>query len=136
VRANRRAGSIEFLEFLADVSNPATGEISVDRLATWLCQTEADLKAKWHSRRANIPWAFFADEILAVLDAVQDETCDLELTVDWYLKAPIALFDGCSPEQVVVAGGARRLVVAIKAKEVPISNANLAAGVGAGDSVY
>lgn len=125
MKASQRAGSIEFLEFLADVSNPATGEISVDRLATWLCQTEFDLRSRWHSRGSNIPWAFFADEVLAVLDAAQDETCDLEFTVDWYLNASISLFDKRTPEQVVVAGGARRLVVAIKAREIPIARAKI-----------
>lgn len=125
VNTRQRTGSIEFLEFLADISNPATGEISADRLAHWLCQTAAELKSRWHDRGSNLPWALFADEMLAVLDAAQDETCDLETTVGWYLKAPIALFDKKTPEQVVIAGGSRRLVEAMKAKEVLVSDAGV-----------
>ena len=120
MNANQRAGSIEFLEFLADISNPATGEISADRLATWLCHTQSDLNAQWRLRGMNVPWAFFADEILSVLDAAQDQTCDLEVTVEWYLRQPLEVFGKLTPEQLVTHGRARHLVTAIRAREIRV----------------
>jgi hypothetical protein len=120
MNASQRAGSIEFLQFLADISNPATGEISAERLATWLCQTEADLHAQWRDRGVNVPWAIFADEILSILDAVQDQTRDLETTVDWYLHQPLDTFEKHTAQQLVTSGKARRLIMAIRAREVRI----------------
>jgi len=116
--SRKASANIEFLGFLADISNPATGEISAGRLANWLCQTEADLNEKWRSRGANIPWAIFADELLAILDVAQDQICDLDAVVEWYLHMPIANFGMCTPQQLVMAGKARSLVVAIRAREI------------------
>ena len=116
--SGKTASNLEFLEFLADISSPATGEISVSRLANWLHQTEAELNEKWRTRGANLPWALFADELLAVLDAAQDQTRHLNAVVKWYLGEPIANFGMNTPQQLVVAGKARRLAVAIRAREV------------------
>jgi hypothetical protein len=120
MQASKAGANLEFLEFLADISNPATGEISASRLADWLCQTEAGLKEKWHKCGANIPWWLFADEVLAVLDAAQDQVHDLGVAIDWYLSKPLDGFGMNTPQQVVVDGKARQLVVAIKGKEVPV----------------
>jgi hypothetical protein len=116
--SRKTVSNIEFLEFLADISHPATGEISPARLANWLCQTEADLNEKWRIRGAGIPWAIFADELLAVLDAAQDHFCDLDAVIEWYLDEPISNFGMNTPQQLVVGGRARQLVLSIKTKEV------------------
>lgn len=118
--ASQRAGSIEFLEFLADISHPATGEISLERLATWLSQTAGDLVALWRRRGGHVSWSIFADEILSVLDAAQDETCDLMATVEWYLQCPLDAFEGLTPQEVVIKGQARLLVILLRSGRVII----------------
>jgi len=117
---SHKAATLEFLEFLADISNPATGEISAERLATWLCWSEAELHQRWVSRGLYVPWPLFADELLSVLDAVQDVTCDLEKTVEWYLHEPIEGFEMRTADEIVSAGEARRLVFSIKRQIVQI----------------
>lgn len=118
--ASQRAGSIEFLEFLADISHPATGEISLERLATWLCQTASELTTRWRRRGDHVPWSIFADEMLSVLDAAQDETCDLSATVEWYLHCALDAFDGLTPEAAVTKGQARLLVMALRSGRTTI----------------
>lgn len=120
VSVNKRSGSFEFLQFLADISNPATGEISAERLAPWLCQTEKQLISQWNERGSAVPWTLFADELLAVLDAAQDRTFDLNLTVEWYLNKPISSFGMSTPQEIVVKGKARMLVVALRAGEIHV----------------
>jgi hypothetical protein len=117
----KTASNIEFLEFLADISSPATGEISISGLANLLCQTEAEFKKKWRKRGACIPIAIFVDETLAVLDAAQDQICDLNSVVEWYLNKPIANYGMKTPQHIVASGLARRLVVAIQANEISFS---------------
>jgi hypothetical protein len=120
MNASHRTSTLEFLEFLADISNPATGEISTGTLASRLYMTEADLLQRWMSRGDNVSWRLFADELLAVLDAVQDVTYDLTRTIRWYRSEPIEIFDGRTADEVVTSGEARRLVLLIKRNMVQI----------------
>jgi hypothetical protein len=116
----QRQASVEFLTFLADISNPATGEISISRLANWLQLTEVELHQRWKNRGNHIPWSLFADELLAVLDAVQDVTYELPKTVEWFMHTPIEVFDRRTADQVVAAGDARRLVYWINQNKVQV----------------
>jgi hypothetical protein len=114
----KRSASVEFLEFLADISNPATGEISLERLAEWLAIPALELSQRLRQRGEGMAWPRFAEEILAVLDAVHDSTCDLATSVHWYKFAPISCFHSKTADQVVTEGGARLLIMLIRRGEV------------------
>jgi hypothetical protein len=101
--------AIEFLHFLADISDPVTGTISCIKLAAWLGMTEHELQKRWIRRGANASWHRFADELLAVLDAAQAQGHGLEQVIDWYLNTPIAQADQRTADQLVMAGEARWL---------------------------
>lgn len=118
--ARQRRGSVEFAEFIADISHPGTGEILASRLATWLRQTEDELRGKLHAQRAKISWITFVDEILDVLDAVQYETNDMGATIDWFLNRRLAYFGMQTPQEVVLRGRGRRLALAVVTGAVPI----------------
>ena len=113
--------SVEFLEFLADISDPATGEIRAKRLASRLGLTESELYQVWSARENHVSWAIFVDEVLSVLDVVQDVTQDLESTVHWFQREPIPAFNMKTAQRVVATGGARTLVALIKRQEIEIS---------------
>jgi len=114
----QRVSNFEFLELLVDISDPATGEISATRLAARLHLTSDRMLEQWSCRGGS--WALFADEILSVLDAIQDQTYDLPATVEWYLQQPLRSFKNKTPQQIVTSGSAHRLVAAIKARQVKV----------------
>jgi hypothetical protein len=107
--SGKSKAAIEFLHFLADISDPATGSITCMKLAAWLGMTEQDLQKRWLQRGANMPWHSFADELLAVLDAAQAQCHGLEQVIDWYFNAPIEQAGRRTADQLVIAGEARWL---------------------------
>jgi hypothetical protein len=102
--------AIEFLHFLADVSDPTTGAISPLKLAAWLGMTEDALLRRWTQRGPKVTWKMFADELLAVLDAAQSQGVELERVIEWYFNAPIEQSGSRTADQLVLAGEARWLV--------------------------
>jgi hypothetical protein len=102
--------AIEFLHFLADISDPATGDISRIKLAAWLGMTERELRMRWIQRGVHIAWRTFTDELLAVLDAAQAQGHGLERVIDWYLHTPIRQAAQRMADQLVIAGEARWLM--------------------------
>jgi hypothetical protein len=111
----------EFLHFLADISDPATGNISRIKLAAWLGMTEHDLRNRWIRRGARVAWRTFADELLAVLDAAHTQGHDLERVIDWFLHTPIAPAGQRTPDQLVIAGEARWLTQQLDILQLGIS---------------
>jgi len=116
----QRAASVEFLEFLAHISNSATGEISLPMLAGSLSLRDEELFQRWDERGHSIAWPVFADEILAVLDAAQDLTLNLARTIEWYRHEPIERFGMRTADKVVTRGNARHLVQVLKQGNLPI----------------
>lgn len=108
--AGKRRVATEFLHFLVDISNPATGAISCIRLAGWLGMTEAALRKRWIRRGTRVSWEQFVDELLSVLDAAQMQRHDLEQTIDWYFNTPIQQCGCKTADELVVAGQADRLL--------------------------
>lgn len=115
-----RRGSVEFAEFLADISHLGTGEILTSRLATWLRQTEDELRGKWRARCDKISWTTFVDEVLDVLDAAQYQTYDMGATIDWFLNRRLASFGMQTPQEVVLRGRGRRLALAVITGDAPV----------------
>jgi hypothetical protein len=99
----------EFLHFLADISDPATGYISCLKLAAWLGMTEQELRNRWIRRGARVAWRIFADELLAVLDAAHAQGHDLERVIDWFFHTPIIPAGQRTADELVMAGEARWL---------------------------
>jgi hypothetical protein len=112
--------AIEFLHFLADISDPATGSISCMRLAAWLGMPEQELKKRWIRRGARVEWQTYADELLAVLDAAQAQGHGLEQVIDWYLNTPIRQAGQRTADQLVIAGEARWLMQQLDIFRLPI----------------
>jgi hypothetical protein len=108
--SSKSKAAIEFLHFLADVSDPNTGDISPLKLAAWLGMTEDTLLKRWTQRGPDVAWRTFVDELIAVLDAAQSQGCNLESVIDWYLHTPIAQSGLRTPDQIVLAGDAGWLV--------------------------
>jgi len=81
--------SIEFASFLADISNPGTGEILPGRLAPRLGLPLEDLFERWRSSGRET-WPAFAGDLLALLDAIQDSTHCFKATVRRFLCEPLA----------------------------------------------
>lgn len=106
----KRKLATEFLQFLADVSDPVTGAISRIRLAAWLGMTEDALRKRWIRRGVNVPWQQFTDELLSVLDAAQLQRRDLEQAIDWYFNTPIEQCGRKTADELVMAGQANRLL--------------------------
>lgn len=117
---SQRHGSVEFAEFLADVSHPGTGEILVSRLAAWLRQTEDEFRGKWRAQSDKPLWATYVDEILDVLDAAQYVTYDLGTTIEWFLNRRLAYFGMQTPQEVVLRGQGRRLALAVATGAAPV----------------
>lgn len=117
---HRRRGSVEFAEFLADISHPGTGEILASRLAAWLRQTEDEFRGKWRAQCDKISWTTLVDEILDVLDLAQYETYDMGATIDWFLNKRLACFGMQTPEEVVLRGRGRSLTLAVITGEAPV----------------
>ena len=107
--SGKSKAAIEFLHFLADISDPVSGSITCIKLAAWLGLTAQQLQDRWKRRGANIPWQTFADELLAVLDAAQAQGHGLQQTIDWYLNTPLGQAGRRTADQLVIAGEARWL---------------------------
>jgi NAD-dependent oxidoreductase involved in siderophore biosynthesis len=129
--SGKSKAAIEFLHFLADISDPVTGSISCMTLAAWFGMTGQELQKRWIRRGANVAWQTFADELLAVLDAAQAQGRGLEQVIDWYFHTPIAQAGLRTADQLVIAGEARWLtrqldtcgisIPAPRRKRVPLS---------------
>ena len=117
---HQRRGSVEFAEFLADISHPGTGEILASRLAAWLRQTEDEFRGKWRARCDKISWTTLVDEVLDVLDAAQYVTYDMDATIDWFLSRRLAHFGMQTPQEVVLQGQGRRLALAVITGAAPV----------------
>ena len=107
--SSKSSAAIEFLHFLADVSDPATGAISCLRLAAWLGMTEDALRKRWIRRGPQVAWQTFVDELLGVLDAAQAQGHGLEKVIDWYLNILLERGGQRTADQIVIAGEARWL---------------------------
>ncbi|GLQ98046.1 hypothetical protein [Dyella mobilis] len=118
--SGKSKAAIEFLHFLADISDPVSGAISCIKLANWLGMTERELQRRWIRRGADASWRNFADELLAVLDAAQAQVRGLEQAIDWYLNTPIARADRRTADQLVMAGEARWLTQRLNTLEICI----------------
>lgn len=108
--AGKRKIATEFLHFLADIYDPATGAVSCIRLAGWLGMTEAALRRRWIRRGTRVPWQRFVDEVLSVLDAAQAQQHGLEQAIDWYFNTPLEQCGGKTADELVLAGEADRLL--------------------------
>ncbi|HTV85593.1 MAG TPA: hypothetical protein VME63_09305 [Dyella sp.] len=108
--SSKSKAAIEFLHFLADISDPNTGDISALKLAAWLGMTEEALLKRWMQRGPHSGWRSFADEVIGVLDAAQSQGASLDCAIDWYRNTPIAQCGLRTPDQIVVAGEAPWLV--------------------------
>lgn len=75
--------SVEFLNFLVDIYAPGTGEVLPGRLATWLDIPERQLRDIAAESQSG-HWSVFADELLAVMDALQGDTGDLPVTIEQF----------------------------------------------------
>jgi hypothetical protein len=108
--AVKRKVATEFLHFLADISDPATGDVSCIRLAGWLGMTEAALRRRWIRRGTRVPWQQFVDEVLSVLDAAQAQQHGLEQAIDWYFNTQLEQCGRRTADELVLAGEAGRLL--------------------------
>ena len=106
----KRKLATEFLQFLADIYDPATGAVSCMRLASCLGMTETALCRRWLRRGVRVSWEQFVDELLSVLDAAQLQRRDLDQAIDWYFNAPIEQCGRKTADELVVAGEAGRLL--------------------------
>ena len=111
--ANKKKASVEFLEFLAEISHPATGLVQSNILALKLEMSEAELLDRW-AQRGQISLAEFMSEIVGVLDGIQDQTLNFNRTVRNFRYEPLELFGARTADQVVSNGEGGRLVKAIR----------------------
>jgi hypothetical protein len=116
----KRQAAVEFLQFLADISDPGTGVISSEKLAARLAMSDADLRQHW-SDRGGVTWKVFVDELLAVLDIAQEHTHNLNQAIVWYRHSSIEVFGSRTPDRIVIEGEARKLVRAIRRNAVRIA---------------
>jgi hypothetical protein len=107
--SGKSKAAIEFLHFLADVSDQVVGTISCMKLAAWLGMTEAALQKRWIRRGPNVTWQVFVDELLSVLDAAQAQGQSLEEAIEWYLSTPIERRGKRTADELVIAGEAKWL---------------------------
>ena len=101
--------SIEFLSFIADISDPGTGAILLNRLAERLGMSPVELEDQWSSSGQS-EWAAFADEVLAVLDLLQDRTHSLTEAVRLYRLGRIPSHSNATIESLVVQGKALQVL--------------------------
>ena len=99
----RYEANVEFLGFLADVTDPGTGEIVLARLSCWLGLTEVELEDRW-TASGRSEWRNFADDVLQVLDAMQDVTDSLTASLVWYRHEPLVKEGGNSADELVATG--------------------------------
>ncbi|GGA30396.1 hypothetical protein [Dyella nitratireducens] len=109
VFAQRKVAN-EFLQFLADIYDPATGIVSCVRLAASLGMTEDALLKRWIRRGTRVSWRQFSDELLSVLDVAQAQRRDLEQAIDWYFNCPIEPCGRKTADELVTAGETDRLL--------------------------
>jgi hypothetical protein len=109
VFAQRKVAN-EFLAFLGDIYDPASGAVSCTRLAASLGMTEEALRKRWLRRGTRVSWRQFADELLSVLDVVQSQQRDLEQAIDWYFNSPVEQCGRKTADELVVAGEVDRLM--------------------------
>lgn len=76
-------GNLEFLTFLADISDPGRGEIVSARLGRWLGLSVEELRQRWDGSGREA-WNDYADDVLRVLDRIHDRTHSLPRTLSWY----------------------------------------------------
>lgn len=105
--------NVEFLSFLADVTDSGTGVILIARLARWLGLEPHELEDRWVASGCE-DWRDFADNVLRVLDAMQDQTDSLAVTLVWYRHAPIADQEARSADELVVAGSVDRAIALVQ----------------------
>ena len=118
--ADKKRATVEFLEFLADISHPATGAVQPKILAQRLGLTEAELIDRWTNRGA-VSLPEFMCEILSVLDGIQDQTLDLNKTMASYRQLPLTpRFGARTADQVVSGGDGGCLARAIKSGTLPV----------------
>ena len=110
----KREVAVEFLQFLADIRDPGTGDVLPAELAKRLEMGEPELLARWRKRGESVSWYQFTDELLSVLDAKQEKTGDLKAAIAWYRATPLAEFHMATPDDLVSAGAATALVKAIR----------------------
>lgn len=96
------SSSVEFAQFIADVSDPGTGIIRSDRLSRWLEMPEEAIVAAW--RKSGLRWDEFASNLLAVLDEFQDLTQSLSQSLVWYRNVPLPGDSGKAAAQHVAEG--------------------------------
>ncbi len=96
------SAGVEFAEFVADVSDSATGAIRSDRLAWWLGVPEEAVVASW--RRSALTWEDFASCVLAILDGFQDVTLSLSQTLVSYREVPLSCEAGATAADYVRDG--------------------------------
>lgn len=110
--ADKKAASVEFLTFLADIYTSGTGEVEVGRLAAWLGLTEKELSERWY-QSGKLSWKEFADDILTILDLMQDCTGELARTLAWYRHDPIVSCAGTA-DDMVARGRAQEVIALMK----------------------
>lgn len=103
------AANLEFLEFLADISHPGTGQILAERLAAWLGLPEDELLER-RARAGYEQWAQYANDILMILDHMQDRTQSLASTINWYRNLPISAESDATGDELVSSGRVRDAV--------------------------
>jgi hypothetical protein len=114
-------GNLEFLNFIVDISDPGTGEIRIERLATWLGLTSKDLVARWH-RSGHAQWTDYANDVLKVLDRMHDRTHALSLTFDWYRLLPISTGTDLTGDDLVATGRADEALQVLRNASCPREN--------------
>lgn len=118
--------NIEFLSFLADISDPGNGAISKERLACWLGLDVVDLIDRWQ-RSGKAEWAEFADDVLHVLDQMQDQTCSLAGTLAWYRYFPLSDQGAATADELVSLGCTSEVIFRLrKARETRPSHGSRA----------
>lgn len=128
VSAHSKA-NLEFLEFLADISHPGTGQILAERLAAWLGLSEDEL-LKRCARAGYLQWAQYANDVLIVLDRMQDRTQSLASTINWYRNLPISGESGATGDELVSSGHVRDVVryLGRTAKQSKVAKAGVTGG--------
>jgi len=103
--SNHYDGNLEFLNFLADISDPGTGQIVREKLASWLGFSDQELLQRWH-QSGRRDWGDYADDVLRVLDRMHDQTYSLARTLNWYCNQPVDRRAGLTGDQLVSTGRA------------------------------
>lgn len=103
--------SIQFLNFLVDVCDSGTGCVIPGRLAAWLGIPEDELIEATANSVAG-SWPIFADQVIAVLDALHGSSGDLETTMKRFVRGHASF--GASGIELVRCGQAGAWVRALR----------------------